>query len=115
MSRALDRVREGAVVYDRAGERIGTVREIFLGTEPGAATSARPAARPHSLLDDLLQTLAPPAVPEVVRERLLREGFVRIDTRGPFATDRYAFGGQVQSVSEAGVTLDATLDDLVRR
>ena len=50
-----------------------------------------------------------------MRERLLRGGFIRIDTRGPFAADRYAFGGEVQSVSEAGVTLDATLDDLVRR
>jgi hypothetical protein len=59
--------------------------------------------------------LAPPAVPEVVRDRLLREGFIRIDTRGPFASDRYAFGSQVHRVSEAGVTLDAMLDDLVRK
>lgn len=103
-------------VYDRENEKIGTVRDIYLGSEPGAATADDSAVRPHSFVDDFVQALAPPAIPEVVRERLLREGFIRIDTSGIFAGDRYAFASQIRTVSaETGVTLDATRDDLPRR
>jgi hypothetical protein len=115
MRHPLTDVQDGMAVYDRANEKIGTVRTVYLGSEPGAVTTGRAPAHPHSFLDDIVQALAPPAVPEVTRERLLREGFIRIDTSGPFAADRYAFASQIRGVSEAGVTLDATRDELLRR
>jgi hypothetical protein len=107
-------VRDGMAVYDRDDDRIGTVREVYLGSEPGPTTNPVPRP-PHSLIDDLVQALAPPAIPEVLWERLLGEGFVRIDTSGPFAADRFAFASQIREVSEAGVRLDAGRDDLLRR
>ena len=115
MHALLAQVQEGMTVYDRANETIGTVREVYLGSEPGAVTTAGRATPPHSFVDDIAPAVAPPAVPDVVRERLVHEGFIRIDTAGPFAADRYAFASQIRGVSEAGVTLDAARDDLVRR
>ena len=115
MRELLGQVREGMTVYDGANQTIGTVRQVYLGGEPGALTTTGPATAPHSFVDDIARALAPPAVPEVVRERLLHEGFIRIDTAGLFAADRYAFASQIREVSEAGVTLDATSDDLIRR
>jgi hypothetical protein len=102
-------------VYDRSNEKIGSVRNVYLGSQPGAVTTDRPPEQPHSFVDALVRSLAPPEVPEVMRERLLREGFIRIDTSGPFAADRFAFASQIRGVSEAGVMLDAERDELLRR
>ena len=115
MRELLARVREGMAVYDRANEKIGTVHRLYLGSEPGAVTVTAPAEHLHSFLDDIAQALGPAPIPEVMRDRLLREGFIRIDTSGPFAADRYAFASQIRAVSEAGVTLDAGREDLLRR
>jgi hypothetical protein len=115
MREPLGRVREGMPVYDRENARIGTVRTVYLGSEPGSVTADQPAVSPHSFVDDLAQALAPAALPDAIRARLLREGFIRIDTSGIFAADRYALATEIRSVSEAGVMLDATRDELVRR
>jgi hypothetical protein len=50
-----------------------------------------------------------------MRQRLLLEGSIRIDTRGPFPADRYAPAGVIRAVSESRVVLDAARDELLRR
>ena len=52
-------------------------------------------------------------LPEEVRERLLLEGFVRIDARGLLEPDRYALTDQVLSVSEDRVVLNVTKAELI--
>jgi hypothetical protein len=112
MRELLGRIQEGMAVYDRTNEKIGTVRDVYLGAEPGAATAPETPA-PHSFVDDIAAALAGPGRPDVVRSRLRREGFIRIDVSGPFAGDRYAFGSQIRDVAGDAVQLDATRDELV--
>jgi hypothetical protein len=114
MRRLLADVRQGMTVYDRGGDRIGIVRDVYLGAEDDAATTSSPPMDPHSFIDDLARALAPTGPPEVVRQRMLREGFIRIDSTGPFAADRYAFASQIRAVSADAITLDAFRDELVR-
>jgi len=102
-------------VYDAANVKIGTVREICFGSEPGTAAPPPSSSAPHSFIDDLARALAPDELPEPVRARLRRDGFIRIDVSGPFASDRYAFPDQIRDVSSDAVVLAVPDDDLVRR
>jgi hypothetical protein len=113
MRELLAKIREGMEVYDRVHVRVGTVRDIYLGNEPGAVTTPAPR-EPHSLLQDVLNSLAPPGPPETVRARLLAQGFICIDA-GTFAADRYAWDSQIRAVTDAGVLLDVDGDELLRR
>jgi hypothetical protein len=49
-----------------------------------------------------------------MRARLLRHGFIRIDTSGLFAADRYAMPEQLASVSNDRVTLRVTREELMK-
>jgi hypothetical protein len=53
-------------------------------------------------------------VPETLRERLLRQGFLRIDSTGLFAADRYVMPDQIADVSEGRITLRVTRDELIK-
>jgi hypothetical protein len=53
-------------------------------------------------------------VPETLRERLLRQGFLRIDSTSLFAADRYVMPDQIVDVSEGRVTLRVTRDELIK-
>jgi hypothetical protein len=114
MRELLTNVREGMPVYDSTNEKIGTVRDVYLGSEAGASSEPPPPS-PHSFIDHLAQALASTALPDVVRQRLRRKGFIRVDVSGPVAADRYAFASQIRGVSEEGVTLHVRRDDLLWR
>jgi hypothetical protein len=98
---------EGMSVYDCEGDKIGTVRKVYLGTVSeaqderglGAATADAPVPEERSLVDDFFHALAAVnPVPEPVRQRLLRQGFIRINTSGLLAADRYALPDQIEGV-----------------
>jgi hypothetical protein len=57
---------------------------------------------------------AEPDVPEPLRSRLLRTGFVKIDGRGPgfLDTDRYAAADQIAYVGPDGLMLGVSKDQL---
>lgn len=72
--------------------------------------------RPRTLVDDIaLAFTASDDLPEEVRERLLEQGFVRIDAHGIFAADRYVTPEQIDSVSGDGLLLNVTKDELVKK
>ena len=48
------------------------------------------------------------------RQRLLLQGFVRIDANGLFAADRYVTPEQIASVSADGLMLNVSKDELVK-
>jgi hypothetical protein len=54
-------------------------------------------------------------MPKVLRDRLLRHGFIRIDTHGLFASDRFALPDQIESVSEDCIQLRLSKDELIER
>ena len=117
-------IHEGMTVYDRDGDKIGTVRKVYLGTVSeaqddrglGAATTDAPALEENSLLDGFFKALAAVnPVPEPVRQRLLRQGFIQINTSGILAADRYATPDQIEGVSDDSVSLRVPYDALMKR
>ncbi len=44
-----------------------------------------------------------------------RHGFIRIDTAGAFAADRYATADQIAAVDDSDVRLNVQRDDLLKR
>lgn len=120
----LNQVEEGMSVCDNSGQKIGSVRQIFLGAVTdemnergrGPATASSPEWRDDTLVDNLAEAFsAEDPLPEAVRGRLLRHGFMRIDTSGIFASDRFALPDQIESVSEDCVRLRVTKDELIER
>ena len=119
----LNQIHEDMRVCDSAGEEIGRVREVFLGAVSdkadqqgtGPATASRPELREATLVDQLAEAFADDPLPEVLRERLLREGFIRIDTHGLFASDRFALPDQIESVSDDCVRLRLAKDEMIER
>lgn len=116
---SLRQVREGMDVFDRDGDKLGSVDRVYFGaTEEagrGAATPSTPGERQDSIFDNLAQALfGNDAVPEAARARMMQEGFVRIDSTGLFAADRYVLPQQIERVEGDRVYLNATRDDLIK-
>jgi hypothetical protein len=119
----LNQVQEDMPVCDRAGDKIGKVRQVFLGAVSnkmdqrgaGPATASVPEQRDETLVDFVAEAFADKPLPDVLRERLLRQGFIQIDTSGLFASDRFAFADQIQSVMEDCVRLSVSKDELIER
>ena len=121
----LNLIREGMEVYDRNDKEIGKVEGVYLGevTEAenemgeGAATADEYEMPPDdTLLTDLARAIAPEdEIPDELRERLRREGFVRIDGAGIFNADRYVLPEQIKAVSGNRVLLRTTYDKLIKR
>ena len=97
----LAQVTEGMAVHDQYGEKLGKVRQVYLGGEDLA--EAQVAG--DSVLHD---------VPQALRSRLAAAGFVEIDT-GFLHANLYATGAQVNDVREDGVWLRVGRDDLAKK
>jgi hypothetical protein len=123
-SSLLTQIYEGMTVYDRTDQKIGTVERVYFGAVSqeadthggGPTTAAPPGAHESSLIEDFATAIFPAdQVPEPLRQRLLRHGFIRIDSTGLFAADRYVMPDQIADVSEDRVTLRVTRDELIKR
>ena len=120
----LNQVHEGMDVCDNEGEKIGSVRKVFLGAVTdemdergrGPATASNSEWRDETLVDNIAEAFsADDPLPEAVRGRLLRLGFIRIDTSGLFASDRYVLPDQIESISDDCVRLRLSKDELIER
>jgi hypothetical protein len=96
----LAQVREGMDVVDAAGEKLGTVRQVYFGGEDLSEATVTG----DSVLND---------VPAGLRGRLAAAGFVEIAT-GFLQANRYATGEQVAAVGADGVRLAVGKDELAR-
>jgi hypothetical protein len=114
-SSSLTTVEEGMDVRDVRGDSIGKVRDVFLGAPEAISVATDRAAEPtEGPLDPLATALAPGGpLPREVIERLRQQGFIRIDSAGLFASDRYATAEQIASVSQDGVQLAVSRDELL--
>lgn len=117
----LAQIQEGMRVYDRLNHEIGTVDHVQMSDdnpatpEPEAVTPGNPPERKTGLMAALAEAFAADELPDVIRERLLQEGFIRIDSNGLFAADRYVLPDQIMSVTGEAVTLKVSRDELVKR
>lgn len=114
-------VEEGMKVFDRERHEIGKVEYVQFGEddpetpEVEASGNSELRERDDSLIDNFAQAFSVDEVPEELRERLINQGFVRIDANGLFAADRYITPEQIDSVSADGLMLNVTKDELIKR
>jgi len=121
MQSVLEQISEGMKIYDSHQKEIGKVEYVKLVEtdpatgQPEAAGLEEVEGRRPSLLDNIADAFRDDDLPEVVRERLLHNGFIRKDADGLFAADRYVLPDQIASVAGDRVNLKVSKDDLVKR
>jgi hypothetical protein len=104
-------VTEGMTVYDSAGEAVGVVDELQYGTEGETATV------PHehdSLVQEIAEVFAPDEFPAEMRERLLQEGYIRVD-RGVLQGYGYVPESSIHNVTTDGIHLNIPGDRMLVR
>lgn len=119
--RPLDQVRSGMSVYDSTGQRIGEVSYVYLGatmeqeTERGTGPARDLAIEQdnnNSFVEALSEAFYTEEMPEEMLARLRQHGFVRIDTSGLFADDRFVSAEQIASVEDGKVRLSVNYEDM---
>jgi hypothetical protein len=120
----LNQVRRDMPVYDSSNKEIGTVRWVYLGATTatqrefgtGPATIA-PADQPkdHSVVDAVAEVFDPTDVPEELAEKLQHSGYIRLDSHGLFAADRYILPEQIRAVTGGAVHLNVQYGQLIER
>ena len=120
----LNHVREGMTVYDLDGKEIGKVEAVYLGSVSevkdergqGPATAHDPYEPGEgTLIENVAEAFTSDKLPDELRERLLREGFIRMDSAGLFAADRYVLPEHIMSVADDQVRLNVRREALIRR
>lgn len=118
----LTQVYEGMDVYDVEGEKVGTVEKVFVGgvagenDQQGSAPATTPVpleTRDETFVDDIAEAFDPQhEIPEVVRERLLRHGFIRVEGPEIFEQEQYITPEQIASVTDDEVRLRVSRSEL---
>ncbi|MCC6613635.1 MAG: hypothetical protein IT320_09165 [Anaerolineae bacterium] len=113
-------VHEEMEVFDLNGDKVGTVEFVRLSDElastdyPETATPGAIDDQNDSFIEDIAEVFTDwPRLPEEMRERLLRSGFVRID-RGLIKSDVVATPDQIANVTEDAVYLNVAEDALLK-
>jgi len=113
-------VHEGMDVFDLNGDKIGEVKFVRLSDEiasteyPETATAGKVDDTNSSLIEDIADVFTDwPELPEEMRQRLLRSGFVRIG-RGLLKSDLVAMPEQIANVTQDAVYLNAAEDTLLK-
>ena len=110
-------VQEGMHVRDAADQDVGEVEMVQMGDAMAATTEGNEEQRPHDALEYVAESLGAerePDVPEPLRSRLVRSGFIKVDGPGLLQTDRYVSSEYVRSVDRDTVRLSVRKQDLVR-
>lgn len=115
-------IREGMKVFDNTNKEIGTVEWVKFGdddplTPEPEARDVNPIDRQRrdTFIDNIADAFRSDEIPEEVREKLLLQGFVRIDGEGLFAADRYVTPEQIERVSKDKLMLNVSKDELLKR
>ena len=118
-SASLRFVEQGMRVFDREHHEIGKVEWVQFGDDdpetPEVEASGPSRGRADdTVLDVIAKAFTNDNVPEELKDRLVHQGFVRIDADGLFQADRYVMPEQIDSVSGDEVTLNVTKDQLIK-
>lgn len=113
----IEMVREGMMVVDSEGKRVGKVEGLKMG-DPQAVTEQGNELQDTGLLGDIAEAFAgderEPDVPGPMRARLLRSGYVKVDVGFLFGTDRYISPEQIDHVEDDTVYLRAPKNQLIK-
>jgi hypothetical protein len=120
----LKNIHTGMAVYDSQNKKFGKVKDFYFGASSdemmphgvGAATSPDPSLREDSLVEDIAEAIVAGTedLPEELRQRLINEGFIRINTDGLFSSDRFATADEIEQVVEDSVYLNVPRDALLK-
>lgn len=115
-------IREGMKVFDNTNKQIGTVEWVKFGdddplTPEPEVSDVNPIERQrhNTLIENIADAFRSDDIPDEVREKLLLQGFVRIDAEGLFAGDRYVTPEQIERVSKDKLMLNVSKKDLLKR
>jgi hypothetical protein len=114
----IEMVREGMTVVDSAGEKVGKVEGLKMG-DPGAVTEQGNEFQDTGLLGNIAEVFVgderEPDVPAPLRARLLRSGYIKVDSPGfLIETDRYVPADRIASVDGDTVHLRVPKDRLIK-
>lgn len=108
----IDLAVRGMRVVDANGDEIGKVDDIKMG-DPAAATTQGEVYDDGGLLDDIGRAVfGGSALPEQIRDNLLRIGYLRVDGKGWFDTDYFVAANQVARVEGDTVHLSVAKEEL---
>ena len=108
----LAHIREGMTVIDTNGDEVGKVSYVKMGDPEAMSTMGEEMDTGGGLLGGFLGGDDTPDVPDPFRSELIRDGFVRVDTKGFFGADRYLTPNTIGTVSSDTVTLTVTRDSI---
>ncbi|MBV9175039.1 MAG: hypothetical protein JOZ81_33710 [Chloroflexi bacterium] len=112
----LVQVREGMHVLDAAGDEVGRVQLVQMGDPE--STTVSDTDKPRDIIGVVGESIFPnerePDVPEPLRSRLRRTGYIKIDGPDLMDTDRYVASNRVTEVSGDRVRLSVRKDQLAR-
>lgn len=117
----LRHIEEGMKVFDRDRHEIGKVEMVRFGDDDPATPEVEAAGtsdlndRRDSLIDNIAEVFHPDDLPEELRQKLLQQGFVRLDAKGLFASDRYITPEQIDALTPDGLLLNVSKDELLKR
>src|SRR5689334_18105257 len=104
----ISKVKEGMEVYDSEGKRLGKVEDLYFGASTptanergtGSATAPTQGVAGDEFFQDIGLAFTADNLPEELKQRLLREGYIRVGGEGLFSSARYILPDQVASVSD---------------
>ncbi len=112
----------GMTVYDSAHHAIGKVEDFkFSENEdnpdviPADIDGTDRQDRRETILTAVAEAFGGEEIPEPLRSRLLTEGYIRLDTKGLLAKDRFILPSQIDSAFGDEITLNVDKDQLVKR
>jgi hypothetical protein len=111
----ISEVMEGMRVVDAAGEDLGKVEHVRIG-DPEAVTVGADMPREGGIIADIAEVFGAegePDVPEPLRSRFLRSGYIKIDGKGWIDTDRYVAAEHIAGVTGETVTLTLLKDQIL--
>lgn len=118
----LRNVREGMKVVDSRHKEIGKVEFVQFGNDDPSTpefeaetVEGMEDGRSPGLLDTVAEAFRTDELAPEVQERLLMQGFVRIDADGLFSADRYVLPDQIGGISGDELVLTVAKDDLMKR
>lgn len=115
-------IREGMKVVDSAMHDIGKVETFRVSDDvPGQPEQEAAGVSPvfqeerGNIADALADVFrGDDELPQEMQEKALREGYVRLDAAGLFASDRYIFPEHIDRVEGDKLVLSVRKDDLLK-
>ena len=110
----------GMRVVDSRNETIGKIDDLRFPEnaidpeiEPAEIDGTDKLRTSETILGTIAEAFGKEEMPEALRDRLLREGYIRLDT--PLGKDRYILPSQIASASGEEVLLNVERDELIKR